>query len=191
MRLVRATTRKATWFFYMKNLPKDTKPLKDYEGYYASKDGFIYSCKTNSGRITDNFRKLKGNVLNHYIQVILSYGKQRYVKTVHRLVYEAFNGVIPDGLQVNHLDGIKHNNSLDNLELTDAFGNMQHASRNGLFACQKGSNNNHSKLKEMDVIGMRAAWETGLYTLNELAKLYDVHNHSVRRIVYRKTWQHI
>ena len=46
-----------------------------------------------------------------YVQVCV-YGKKRYL---HRVVWEAFNGPIPAGLQVRHLDGDKRNNHLDNL----------------------------------------------------------------------------
>lgn len=40
--------------------------------------------------------------------------------SVHRAVWEAFNGKIPEGLQVNHIDEDKHNNHLDNLNLMTA-----------------------------------------------------------------------
>lgn len=50
-------------------------------------------------------------------------------KLVHRLVWEAFNGPIPKGMWINHKDGNKANNHLDNLELTTPSENHFHASR--------------------------------------------------------------
>lgn len=43
--------------------------------------------------------------------------KRRVNYQVHRLVWEAFNGKIPDGMQVNHINEIKDDNRLENLNL--------------------------------------------------------------------------
>lgn len=44
---------------------------------------------------------------------------------VHRLVWEAFNGAIPDGYEIDHIDENKANNSLANLRLVTRHENMQ------------------------------------------------------------------
>jgi hypothetical protein len=38
-------------------------------------------------------------------------------KKLHRLIYEAYYGQIPDGYHVHHIDGNKLNNRIDNLQL--------------------------------------------------------------------------
>ena len=52
---------------------------------------------------------------------------------VHRMVWEAFNGTIPPGQVINHLNGIKSDNRLINLEICTRQENTQHAIRTGLF----------------------------------------------------------
>ena len=47
----------------------------------------------------------------------------------HRLVWRHFVGVIPDGLTINHKDGKKRNNRLDNLELATYSEQMIHMKR--------------------------------------------------------------
>ena len=47
-------------------------------------------------------------------------------KSAHRLVWEAFNGPIPYPLQINHKNGVRDDNRLENLELVTASGNIQH-----------------------------------------------------------------
>lgn len=66
-------------------------------------------------------KKLKGKILSPlvdsqgYLTVCLGRGSKRYL--VHRLVYEAFNGEIIEGMQVNHIDEDKSNNVPSNLNL--------------------------------------------------------------------------
>lgn len=49
---------------------------------------------------------------------------------VHRLVWEAFNGKIPDGMQVNHINEIKADNRLENLNLMTPKENSNWGTRN-------------------------------------------------------------
>ena len=59
-----------------------------------------------------------GNAGSGYQFVQLSNADRKLRKhLVHRLVWEAFVGPIPEGLQINHKDENKCNNSLENLEI--------------------------------------------------------------------------
>ena len=94
------------------------KPVLGFEGRYeVSNLGNVKSLITN---------KLRKPVSTRcgYLQVILTLGRELKPKLVHRLVWEAFNSSIPEGLQINHLDENKHNNSLSNLSLVTHRENM-------------------------------------------------------------------
>lgn len=58
----------------------------------------------------------------------------------HRLVWEAVHGPIPDGLQINHINGIKSDNRISNLEVVSASENAKHSYRTGL-QCKAGELN--------------------------------------------------
>jgi len=64
--------------------------------------------------------------------------KKRKIFFVHRLVWEAFNGSIPPGLEVDHSDGVRLNNSLDNLVLATHKQNciLKKQRENNLFSRQ-------------------------------------------------------
>jgi len=55
-------------------------------------------------------------------------GLRHFVKKqVHRLVYEAFKGKIPEGMHINHLDCDRSNNMLDNLQVVTPKENVYHS----------------------------------------------------------------
>ena len=81
------------------------KDIVGFPGYQASNLGNIRNKK---GRV------LKGGITNcGYHQLGLYQDKKNYPRYAHRLVYEAFTGILP--VYVDHIDGNKLNNKLDNL----------------------------------------------------------------------------
>ncbi|GAC1512286.1 MAG: hypothetical protein NVS1B16_03650 [Pseudarthrobacter sp.] len=110
---------------------------------------------------------------------------QRYV---HRLVAEAFLGPCPFGHEVNHLDGVKTNNVLTNLEYVTHQKNMRHARDFDLTPV--GSRCNRSHITESDVEAMRALFGAGS-TNKDLAERYGVARATVSQIVHRKNWRHV
>ena len=107
-------------------------PVKDYEGLYeVSNLGNVRSLKrkTTSGKmlITSPDRKRNG-----YLKLTLSKNDVQKNVLVHRLVACAF---IPNPKQlkeVNHKDGNKMNNCVDNLEWVTREENTSHAIKTGL-----------------------------------------------------------
>ena len=102
---------------------EEWKPIKNNEGLYdASNFGRIRSLdrwtKNRRGKYIQKGRILKpGKNSKGYMTVILCKDRKKKTFLVHRLVYDAFNGKIPEGMQVNHINEIKTDNSLWNLNL--------------------------------------------------------------------------
>ena len=78
---------------------------------------------SNLGRVRNKKQILKPDNINHYLYVRLNGRKV----SIHRLVMKTF---LPredaDKMQVNHIDGNKHNNQLDNLEWCTQSENIRH-----------------------------------------------------------------
>ena len=68
-----------------------------------------------------------------YYQCNLYKEKKRYFKRVHKLVAETFIDNPNNLPQVNHIDGNKLNNNINNLEWTDNSANTQHGYDNNLY----------------------------------------------------------
>lgn len=66
-----------------------------------------------------------------------------YYACVHRLVWEYVHGPIPRDMQINHINGIKHDNRIENLELVTASENTKHAYRMGLARADGEHNGRH------------------------------------------------
>ena len=119
------------------------KPITDYEGLYEiSSMGRVKSIERkvyNPGVIGDgNYRTVperirKPNIMKGYRCVSLIKNKKHKVFRIHRLVIEHFMGQAPSPeYQVNHIDGDKSNNCVENLEWVTPKENTLHAIENGL-----------------------------------------------------------
>lgn len=68
-----------------------------------------------------------GSKRNDYIRININ----NHHYSAHRLVWEAFNGPIPEGMVIDHIDGNRSNNALSNLRLVTQSENMSNAQTNG------------------------------------------------------------
>lgn len=94
----------------------------------------------------------------------------------------------PDNLpQVNHKDGVKANNHVDNLEWSSKADNEKHAFANGLKS-NRGTANGNSKLTPADVQKIRQAPAD---TLIELAQNLSISMKTLRDVRERRTWRHL
>lgn len=114
------------------------KSVLGFEGLYeASNYGRIRSL--GKGQIIADRPKNKNS---KYRRISLHKDGKRYDFFTHRLVWEAFNGPIPKGLQINHIDENPENNRLDNLNLMTPKENSNYGAHpQKISEVQKGINN--------------------------------------------------
>lgn len=114
--------------------------IKDFEEYYIDTNGIIYSTfiKGAQGKKDNKMRPLKWSLnKDGYRRVVLSSkGNKKYV-TIHRLMAKQFLNNYDSNLVVNHIDGNKQNNNINNLEMTTIRGNTRHAWQLGLCHTNK------------------------------------------------------
>lgn len=158
------------------------KDIPNYEGsYQVSSLGRVKSLQNNKPR----FLKPRNNGNGYYYVCLYKYNKQFQV-SVHRLVLSIFSG--DSILEVNHINGIKSDNRLENLEYVTPKENMSHAVKNNLHNA-KGDNHGRSK------INLETAKEIkynckGL-SQREIARKYSISQQQVSRIRLGLTWKHI
>lgn len=104
---------------------------------------------------------------------------------LHRVVLETFSPTEDmENLQVNHIDGNKANNNLNNLEWSTRKENMQHAMMLGLFNPQNRNNEKHPmcKLSNEQVKEIRELLKLKIYTQHQIAKDYNVSDCTISEI---------
>ena len=115
------------------------KDVVGYEGYYQVSN--LGNVKSVDRYVSNNSKQMlvKGRLMNlkqdkkGYLRVNLSKNNHVTFTPVHRLVAMAFIPNLENKPQVNHIDGVKTNNNVSNLEWVTNLENMQHAVRSGLF----------------------------------------------------------
>lgn len=118
---------------------------------------------------------------------------------VHRLVATAYLPNPHNKPQVNHIDGNKSNNSIENLQWVTGSENMKHAIRSGLVKMcspvnkvpKKGELNGCHKLTEKDVIKIRMEYQPRKVGRRDLANRYGVTESCIKDVVERRSWKHI
>lgn len=88
-----------------------------------------------------------------YLQIHQTINGKRLLCQVNRLVWQHFNGAVPDGMEVNHDDGNKKNNHPRNLTLMTRSENMAHAFSTGLHRGVRGED--HKGCRHSDDIVRR------------------------------------
>lgn len=140
---------------------------------------------SNHGQVRHRFscdpRKQQGD---RYLWVSFRGDGKNFVRTVHSLVAEAFLGPRPDGFQVRHLDGDRHNNHATNLAYGTAKENALDREWHGNTA--RGERNGNVKLADDKVVSLRNEYEDGAGTQRQLARRYGISQAQVWNIVNHK-----
>jgi hypothetical protein len=162
------------------------KDVVGYESIYEiSNFGNVKSFKYGKEKI----RKLR-NDKDGYLLINLC--KDKKVKTfkIHRLVAQAFIPNPDNKPQINHIDGNKSNNKVDNLEWVTNKENSKHAVEK-LLRNTKGENHHNVKLRNYQVLNIRKKYATGKYKRKDIADEYQVSITLIGFIINRKIWKHI
>lgn len=160
------------------------KDFLEYNNYEVSSLGRIRNKNTGkllSGRINeDGYRIVK-----------LTYKKYHHdVWFTHRVVAFVFIKNPRKHKEVNHKDGNKLNNSVENLEWCDRQHNMRHAFDNGLGVALSGTKSGASKLKIDDINKIFTLYESGM-SYSAIGRVFNVKHNTISSIVKRVTWKHL
>lgn len=170
------------------------KDIEGYEGLYqVSNLGRVKSlsrhCPSKGGsirRVQERQLRFKTDRYGYLCLGLNNAGKTHF--TVHRLVAAAF---IPNpDLKpcVNHIDGVKTNNHIDNLEWCTVRENSIHAVRTGLSKAPEGEKCGASKLKATQVLIIIDMIKKG-QSYKEISEMFGISRASITLIKQNKNWK--
>lgn len=145
------------------------KDVEGYEGLYQVSN-FGRVKRVTTGRILKGGKDKYG-----YLIVNLYKNSVGSIKTIHRLVAEAFIPNPENKPQVNHVDENKTNNSLDNLEWMTAKENTNHGTRN----------ERSGKSQSIPIIAtnLKTGESMEFYGSNECARQLGLHQASITKVL--------
>lgn len=149
--------------------------------WYITENGEIISKKLNKPR------KLFVDK-NGYVTVNYSKDGKTYNFYVHRLVAQYFIGSIPKGMAVNHRDGNKQNNHVENLEVVTYSENIRHADSTGLRVCATGERNSQAKLSDDQAERLINDLLNGMSN-DDAGVMYGLHSRYVSLIRHKRRWK--
>lgn len=170
------------------------KDIKGYEGYYQI---------SNLGRVKGLLRIVDHSLTKKYIvksiirkndllnsgYVIINLAKNGIVRKfiIHRLVAQSFIQNPEKKSEINHKNGIKKDNRVENLEWCTRSENCKHSFDIGLS--KRGEDHYKTKLTEKQVIKIKR--NKNNLTVTEMAKKYHVTYECIRKIIKNYNWKHI
>lgn len=161
---------------------EEYRDVISYKGHYqVSNQGNVKSLKTN--------KILKPSLCAGYYGLRLSKNNIQKRKLIHRLVAEAFIPKENDKMVVNHKNGIKTDNYMENLEWVYQKDNIKHAKETGLNMLF-GEMHGHSVLTEEQVLSILPMLESGLSRKHICEKL-KVSRYVIEKIIHGKNWKYL
>lgn len=169
-------------FDYIKQIP-------GFPGYYATKDGRIWSEPKRGNHGKGRFLKISSKP-KYFMTSLCKEGKL-YDCYLHRLILETLVGPCPEGMECRHLNGNPADNRLENLKWGTHSENVQDAVRQNMHVNNSGERNGNAKLTEQDVKRIISAYGTGKFTQAAIARSYNIARPVISNIVNKKAWKHI
>ena len=174
---------------------EEWKDIDGFDGFYqVSNTGKIRSKGASNG-MKDGRWHLRSLSLNHdgYFKVRLAKGGKDITQRVHTLVAQAFIPNPNNYETVNHIDGNKTNNNVENLEWADRHQQLYHAYKMNLKKPMQGKLNANAKLSDDDVRYIREHYKRRSTEFGTVAlgRMFGVSNRVIGLVVAGKSYKNV
>lgn len=158
------------------------KPLEEYKGIEISSIGRVRKAanKRRKERILTEFPKDRDGYCRCSVQRL---DGTLTSQPVHRLVAKAFISNVGNKTAVNHIDGNRTNNRVENLEWVTPRENVVHSFK---YGARKVCKDIPKKVLLTDFQISQIDTLRTLYTVNQIAKIFNIEYQSLKNIIHKK-----
>ena len=176
----------------LKFICEEWRDVPNFEGYQVSNLGKIRGIdRLKQGR--SGLRLTRGQEMKQMLNK-KGYPEVRlrkngtHTRLVHKLVSSAFLVKSEGQTQINHINGIKTDNSVINIEWVTNSENQKHAYKLGLQPSRAGEGNSRATLTDKQVTIIKELYNSEK-TIKEVSELLGVNLSIVRQIIYGQSWR--
>lgn len=173
------------------------KPVVGYEGLYeVSSLGRVKSLPKSSwnskciANRKERIRKMASTQANGYYQKIFVKQSIKSTIYIHRIVAMAFIHNPEHKPFVNHINGIKTDNRVENLEWVTSSENILHAISIGLQKVRIGKDHSMAKFTESEILKIRERYKSGESSWKIFKDIGGSYT-NIKDIISKRTWSHI
>ena len=151
------------------------KPIFNYPNYSVTEDGNVFNIKRN--------KWLKNTLMTigYYSTTLRDANNNKKTVYIHRIVAMTYLENPENKATVNHINGIKTDNRIENLEWATYSENSKHAHKMGLNYISK--SNREQAAKNIKGISSKIVLDTqtGIYynSAREAAKAYNINSNTL------------
>lgn len=166
------------------------KRIPNYSLYEASTNGEIKTFNWKGCGREAIIKPAKDG--SGYLRTMLKRddGKMHTIK-VHRIIAATFIDNPLNKAEVNHINGIKTDNRVENLEWVTKEENIKHWVSMGCIGKLIGEDIGTSKLTSEQVKEIRSKFKPRVYTRKMLAEEYGVKDCTIKDIILKRSWTHL
>ena len=151
--------------------------------------GKVYATRGPGGVALKEPRELCGSEVRGYLVVNIRNGETKMQCHIHRIVWIAANGVIPEGYVVDHINNDKKDNRLTNLQLLTPGENSTKARNDGLYKVHEEAG--QAKITDEVHDFIQYIYGATNLTCRQLADVFGISKSRVHQIIHDEQWTDI
>ncbi len=151
--------------------------------------GKVFATRGPGGIKLDEPRELPGTLLNGYKVVSIRNGDTKMQCRVHRIVWIAEHGIIPDGYVIDHINNDKQDNRGCNLQLLTSAENSTKARTDGLYKIHGDAGS--AKITDEVHDFIQYVYGNTDLSIRQLSEIFGISKSRVHQIIHDEPWTDI
>ena len=151
--------------------------------------GKVFRTRGPGGIKLDEPKEMPGSNKNGYKVVSIKNGDTKMQCRIHRIIWIAAHGIIPEGYVIDHINNDKTDNRLINLQILTAAENSIKARNDGLYKVHEEAGQSKITDEVHDLI--QYIYGTTDLTCRQLAEIFGISKSRIGQIIHEEAWTDI